>query len=85
MRLQASRAEWLGYLSSTGVYGDWRGGWVDEECVLMSCAFTRMLSSRHACSQQMGGKLMQGQQAHAQQACMQPAGQRQVMQGQHGA
>ncbi|KAF6254485.1 hypothetical protein COO60DRAFT_313671 [Scenedesmus sp. NREL 46B-D3] len=22
----------LGYLSSTGVYGDWQGGWVDESC-----------------------------------------------------
>jgi nucleoside-diphosphate-sugar epimerase len=24
------RAKWLGYLSTTGVYGDRRGGWVDE-------------------------------------------------------
>ena len=24
-------ARWLGYLSTTGVYGDQRGGWVDEE------------------------------------------------------
>ena len=22
--------QWLGYLSSTGVYGDWQGAWVDE-------------------------------------------------------
>lgn len=22
--------QWLGYLSTTGVYGDWRGAWVDE-------------------------------------------------------
>jgi nucleoside-diphosphate-sugar epimerase len=26
----ASRWRWLGYLSSTGVYGDKQGGWVDE-------------------------------------------------------
>jgi nucleoside-diphosphate-sugar epimerase len=25
-----SRAAWVGYLSTTGVYGDHRGGWVDE-------------------------------------------------------
>lgn len=28
--LAASPARWIGYLSSTGVYGDARGGWVDE-------------------------------------------------------
>lgn len=27
---KASRLQWLGYLSSTGVYGDHRGNWVDE-------------------------------------------------------
>jgi len=27
---QAQRIEWLGYLSTTGVYGDRHGGWVDE-------------------------------------------------------
>lgn len=27
----APNLEWLGYLSSTGVYGDWGGDWVDEE------------------------------------------------------
>ena len=32
-------AQWVGYLSSTGVYGDWEGDWVDERC-----------SSAHACS-----------------------------------
>lgn len=26
-----SRARWLGYLSTTGVYGDHGGGWVDEQ------------------------------------------------------
>lgn len=25
--------EWLGYLSSTGVYGDYQGNWVDEESI----------------------------------------------------
>ena len=25
---------WLGYLSSTAVYGDWQGQEVDEECAL---------------------------------------------------
>ena len=28
--LAAARAEWVGYLSTTGVYGDHQGGWVDE-------------------------------------------------------
>lgn len=28
--LQAAPASWLGYLSSTGVYGDAQGAWVDE-------------------------------------------------------
>jgi nucleoside-diphosphate-sugar epimerase len=28
--IQASAARWLGYLSSTGVYGDTGGAWVDE-------------------------------------------------------
>lgn len=27
-------AEWIGYLSTTGVYGDWQGEWVDEESEL---------------------------------------------------
>ncbi len=29
--LSASPAVWLGYLSTTGVYGDRGGGWVDED------------------------------------------------------
>lgn len=28
---QLPRLQWLGYLSSTGVYGDFQGGWVTEE------------------------------------------------------
>jgi len=27
---QAARLDWVGYLSTTGVYGDHQGGWVDE-------------------------------------------------------
>jgi len=30
----APQLEWLGYLSTTGVYGDRQGGWVDEESPL---------------------------------------------------
>lgn len=30
----APRLDWIGYLSTTGVYGDRAGGWVDEESVL---------------------------------------------------
>ncbi|MGI3169599.1 SDR family oxidoreductase [Pseudooceanicola sp. C21-150M6] len=35
----APRLEWVGYLSTTGVYGDHQGGWVDEETPLTP--FTR--------------------------------------------
>ncbi|MBM3617995.1 MAG: SDR family oxidoreductase [Alphaproteobacteria bacterium] len=27
-------ADWVGYLSTTGVYGDWQGEWVDEDSAL---------------------------------------------------
>eukprot|EP00899_Mesostigma_viride_P008463 jgi/Mesvir1/17618/Mv08844-RA.1 len=30
----AGTLRWLGYLSSTSVYGDWGGHWVDEDCEL---------------------------------------------------
>ncbi len=30
----ASRLDWVGYLSTTGVYGDHQGGWVDEDTPL---------------------------------------------------
>jgi nucleoside-diphosphate-sugar epimerase len=33
--LAAAPAAWVGYLSSTGVYGDRGGGWVDETAALM--------------------------------------------------
>lgn len=32
--LRAARPEWVGYLSTTAVYGDHGGGWVDEETPL---------------------------------------------------
>lgn len=32
------RAEWVGYLSTTGVYGDHQGGWVDEATPLTPSA-----------------------------------------------
>ena len=32
--LAAARPEWVGYLSTTAVYGDHQGGWVDEETPL---------------------------------------------------
>lgn len=31
---QAEHLEWVGYLSTTGVYGDHAGGWVDEDTAL---------------------------------------------------
>ena len=27
---KARQLRWIGYLSSTSVYGDWGGAWVDE-------------------------------------------------------
>jgi nucleoside-diphosphate-sugar epimerase len=32
--IKASRARWTGYLSSTGVYGDTSGAWVDESAAI---------------------------------------------------
>lgn len=32
--LRAARPLWVGYLSTTGVYGDHKGGWVDEDTPL---------------------------------------------------
>jgi nucleoside-diphosphate-sugar epimerase len=34
--LAAARATWIGYLSSTGVYGDARGAWIDESAAIGS-------------------------------------------------
>lgn len=33
-RMAEARPEWVGYLSTTGVYGDHQGGWVDEDTAL---------------------------------------------------
>lgn len=33
-QIAAARPEWVGYLSTTGVYGDHQGGWVDEDTPL---------------------------------------------------
>jgi len=30
-QIAAAKLEWVGYLSTTGVYGDQQGGWVDED------------------------------------------------------
>ncbi|HVI53246.1 MAG TPA: SDR family oxidoreductase [Candidatus Sulfotelmatobacter sp.] len=30
-RIKAAAPQWIGYLSTTGVYGDHQGGWVDEQ------------------------------------------------------
>jgi nucleoside-diphosphate-sugar epimerase len=32
--IEATKAKWVGYLSTTGVYGDHQGGWVDENTPL---------------------------------------------------
>lgn len=33
----ASSLQWIGYLSSTSVYGDWGGSWVDERSEYNPC------------------------------------------------
>lgn len=33
IKRHAPHIDWLGYLSSTGVYGDYQGNWVDEESI----------------------------------------------------
>ncbi len=35
---RAPALDWAGYLSTTGVYGDHQGGWVDEETPLTPCS-----------------------------------------------
>ena len=32
--VRSKKLKWLGYLSTTGVYGDHKGGWVDENTEL---------------------------------------------------
>lgn len=42
----AASGAWLGYLSSTGVYGDTGGGWVDESAPLRGRRGTRMAADQ---------------------------------------
>ena len=42
----ALRGKWLGYLSSTGVYGDTRGAWVDETAALVGFGGTGRRAAR---------------------------------------
>jgi nucleoside-diphosphate-sugar epimerase len=42
------RGQWLGYLSTTGVYGDTQGAWVDEESALGSSARSSPRSAAEA-------------------------------------
>lgn len=35
IKKQAAHLQWLGYLSSTGVYGDYQGDWVNEDTMCM--------------------------------------------------
>ncbi len=50
-------ARWLGYLSSTSVYGDWGGAWVNEGCGLTLGLFINLVYSQHGC-QGMSGKFI---------------------------
>lgn len=56
----AGGARWLGYLSSTSVYGDWQGGWVDEGSPLRTASSRGLVRAEAerawvaACSQQRG-------------------------------
>lgn len=43
---QALSGKWLGYLSSTGVYGDCGGAWVDESAPLRGRRVTRIAADR---------------------------------------
>ena len=44
--LRAAPAQWLGYLSSTGVYGDTGGAWVDESADLAGRRTDRIAADR---------------------------------------
>jgi len=42
--------KWIGYLSTTGVYGDWQGAWVDEQSPLKATeprSLRRISAERH--------------------------------------
>lgn len=44
--------KWLGYLSSTGVYGDAKGAWVDETAALVGFGGTGRRTARSECDAQ---------------------------------
>ncbi|MCW8408870.1 SDR family oxidoreductase [Legionella sp. PATHC035] len=43
IRENRAHIQWLGYLSSTGVYGDYQGNWVDEESICKPKSATGIL------------------------------------------
>ena len=45
-KLSTARCVWLGYLSSTGVYGDTGGAWVDEDAALGGRRVERIAADR---------------------------------------
>lgn len=49
----SSSLQWIGYLSSTGVYGGWGGSWVDERLdifILVQSQVTYTMSSSYMAS-----------------------------------
>lgn len=42
----SARPQWVGYISTTGVYGDWGGAWIDEMCARAATTCTAALTSR---------------------------------------
>ena len=53
----ASQVKWIGYLSSTSVYGDWGGAWVDERsgyCKLIVQCVSKVSLPLHGCVNQSG-------------------------------
>ena len=48
----ALHGKWLGYLSSTGVYGDTAGAWVDETAALVGFGGTGRRSARSECDRE---------------------------------
>ena len=50
---RSNSARWLGYLSSTSVYGDWGGAWVNEGCGSTHNLFMKAVYSQHG----IGGKV----------------------------
>eukprot|EP00983_Pelagomonas_calceolata_P093548 1157785-Pelagomonas_calceolata.AAC.7 len=48
LRSVGSEFDWVGYLSSTGVYGDYGGNWVDERCANAAMDMHAVGCSRHS-------------------------------------